>query len=352
MDKVKNFILRYKVTLTIVLLLGISFTIYFFVSANEDPYENKIEVKTSNVTIEDGTANVDGNFDANDEPGNDSSDSNHIVRNFDSIIYNIEYTLGFKEGNDEESTDTTRNVIIDLLLPESLDAKVASELSSTPEGTESTKVTLDGNTYNHYELEYHDASMINPNIANIVLSNINSTNGTEILPIIRVREKTDSNFSTIKNDDSLESINNILTDSDKVKVSAVEKLDIKLYPGTIKSDKTTGTTTVPTGILLYIQNDANKGIKGIQVPKTAEYNLDIKYSDGDGDISFLDKGDYDESKYNVKNLPSAYTSGKNANIGYSEISTAEGYKKTYKLTFENISYNNGIVNLNVDENDA
>ena len=352
MDKVKNFILRYKVTLTIVLLLGISFTIYFFVSANEDPYENKIEVKTSNVTIEDGTANVDGNFDANDEPGNDSSDSNHIVRNFDSIIYNIEYTLGFKEGNDEESTDTTRNVIIDLLLPESLDAKVASELSSTPEGTESTKVTLDVNTYNHYELEYHDASMINPNIANIVLSNINSTNGTEILPIIRVREKTDSNFSTIKNDDSLESINNILTDSDKVKVSAVEKLDIKLYPGTIKSDKTTGTTTVPTGILLYIQNDANKGIKGIQVPKTAEYNLDIKYSDGDGDISFLDKGDYDESKYNVKNLPSAYTSGKNANIGYSEISTAEGYKKTYKLTFENISYNNGIVNLNVDENDA
>ena len=349
MDKVKNFILRYKVTLTMVLLLGISLTAYFIASANEDPYENKIEVKTSNVTIEDGTANVDGNFDANDEPGNDSSDSNHIVRNFDSIIYNIEYTLGFKDDNDEESTDTTRNIIIDVLVPSNLNAQVTSELSSSPEGYVPEELEINGTKYNYYTLEYKNSSMINSNTANVVLSNINSTNNTEILPIIRIREKTDNNFSDITSDTALESITNVLTDSDKVKVSAVDKIAVKLYPGTIKNDKSTGITAIPIGIVLYIPRDENRGIKGVQVPSSTSYDMHIKYIEGDGNISYLDKGDYDENKFNVKNLPNSYKNGKNANIGYEEITTIEGDKKTYKLNFENINYNTDTTNIGTNE---
>lgn len=342
MNRLKEFMFRYKVTLSIIVLLGASFLIYFFVSANEDPYENMIEVKNTNITIEDGTSNLDGNFDSNDEPGNDSSDSNHIVRNFDSIIYNIEYTLGFKDNADgnDVSSDTTRDVIVDVLIPSDLNADVSSELSSTPEGYEPQNITIDGTKYKYYELTYNDASLIDNNIANIVLSNINSKNGVKILPIIRVRESTDELTN------NLENITNNLTNDDTVTVSAVDKLAVKLYGGTIKSDKTTGITGVPIGIVLYIPSDSNKGIKGISIPSSLEYNLDIKYIEGSGSITYLDRGDYDETKFNIPNLPISYTNGTNANIGYEEVNTTEGYTKTYKLRFENINYNTNTINLN------
>ena len=51
MDKIKNFILRYKVTLTIVLLLVISFTVYFLASAENDPDENKFTVANTTINI-------------------------------------------------------------------------------------------------------------------------------------------------------------------------------------------------------------------------------------------------------------------------------------------------------------
>lgn len=348
MDKLKEFVLKYKVTLSIIVLLGASFLIYFLVSANEDPYENMVEVKETNVTIEDGTPNVDGNFDSNDEAGNDSSDSNHIVRNFDSIIYNIEYTLGFKDGieDGDTSSDTTRNVIIDVLIPESLKADVSSELTSSPEGYEAQNVTINGVKYKYYELTYIDSSLINSNVANVVLSNINSKNGETILPIIRVRESTDKNVNSVFDTEDISSMNNVLTTNDIITVSAADKLAVKLYSGTIKSDKTTGITGVPIGIVLYIPNDSNKGIKGVQVPNAAEYNLDIKYTEGSGSITYLDRGDYDETRFTVPNLPNSYIGGTNANIGYEEVNTTEGYNKTYKLKFENINYNNNAVNLN------
>ena len=346
MNKFKNFIYKYKVTISIILLLGASFLIYFFVSANVDPYENKIKVKSTNVTIEDGTRNLDGYFDKDDSPGNDSSDSNHVVRNFDSITYNIEYELGFKEDSDDDiSSDTTRNVIVDVLIPKNLNVDVTSELSSTPEGYVPKNVTVDGKEYKHYELKFNDASLINSNTINVVLSNINSKSGTNILPIIRVRESTD------KSAESLENIKNILSDSDAVVVTAVDKLEAKLYAGTIKSDKTTGITGIPVGIVLYVPSDENKGMKGIQVPTSKSYNLDVRYTEGTGNISYLDRGNYDESKFTIPNLPASYNDGKNANIGYSEINTTDGYNKTFKIDFEDIKFNTNTVDLNLNVED-
>lgn len=356
MSKIKEFIFKYKITISIIVLLGLSFMIYFIVSANEDPYQNQIEVKNVSVSIEDGTPNSydeSGNpiFDSNDDPGNDNSDSNKIVRSFDSIIYNIDYTLGFKDGisDGDTSTDTTRNVIIDLLIPSVQNINVKSELSSTPEGSSSEIITINNVDYAYYELTYTDQSMINSNSINIVLSDINLKNGEKIFPIIRVRESTDEDVTNITDIEDLNSINILNSANDTITVTAVDKLDVKLYPGTIKSNKETGVTGIPIGILLYIPNDPIKGIKGVQVPSSIEYNLDIKYTEGDGNITYLDKGDYDQTKFTISSLyefPNSYTGGKNSNIGYEEIETTSGYKKTYKIKFENINYNTQTVNIN------
>ena len=40
-------------------------------------------------------------FDSNDEPGNDSSSSNNIVRSFDKVTWKVDITMGLKSGMTE-----------------------------------------------------------------------------------------------------------------------------------------------------------------------------------------------------------------------------------------------------------
>ena len=54
-------------------------------------------------------------FDSNDEPGNDSSETNDIVRSFDEIRWNLDLTLGLKSGTTETSlTGGKINIKVDL----------------------------------------------------------------------------------------------------------------------------------------------------------------------------------------------------------------------------------------------
>ena len=88
MSTVKDFLFKYKIIIGVVVFLLLSFGIYMFVSAESDEYENQIEVINPSVTIKDGTAP----FDSDNNPGNDSGESNSIVRNFDAITYAIKDT--------------------------------------------------------------------------------------------------------------------------------------------------------------------------------------------------------------------------------------------------------------------
>ena len=148
METIKKFIYKYRIVLSVFAFLILSFGIYLFVTAEEDPFANQIEVKNAKVSVIDGTPNKDGNFDSNDEEGNDSSDSNGIVRNFDSVEYDISYNLDYKEDSslDEKPTDPQRHVIVDFLLPSDITADV-SEKGDSSTATAASKhenITLDG----------------------------------------------------------------------------------------------------------------------------------------------------------------------------------------------------------------
>ena len=354
MDKVKNFILKYKVGVTIILLVIASFSIYFFANADEDIYANQIEVVDETVSIITGTANVDGNFDADDEPGNDSSSENLIVRNFDQITYDISHGFAYKEDStleeEEKAIDTTRTVIIDVLIPSSLNARV-SDYDPVYEGqaVEPKDITINEVEYKYYMFEYEDESLSDTNTESIVISNINAKNGDVITPIIRVREETDENAIAIEDVTDISEIK-ALTISE-VTVSAKEEYGIKLYSGVVQKDKTLDVSTLPVGIAVYVPNDSNKGIKGIQIPTEVNFKLTLQSDISDSSIIYSEEdtednpkiGNYNGKDYVIDLLPISY----DVNNGKSTIDSVESINventSVFNIKINDLHYNTNTI---------
>ncbi len=318
MNTIIEFIKKnYKYLIALALLFLVSFLIYNFASAADDEFADKIKIENASVTIQDGTLP----FDSDDTAGNDSSAGNKVVRNFDSIKYTINYNLAFKDTS-TMGNPSGRFVTVDVALPSNLDVKISSGLDSE---TAASKVS-DENNITHYQLDYSNASYGTENTLNIYIKQINSSNGTKITPTIKIKEKTDTTeFNSIT-----------ALNVDSVTVSAKDRLSIKLYEGTMKKDS--GDTTIPIGLLLYIPNEGEKGIKGASIPSS--FNADLEISkDRETDIRVFETVNYDEKSYTVQNLPVSYTNN-NGNLGY------ESNGDTIKLKYTNLKYNSNQVNLN------
>lgn len=345
MEIIKKFIYKYRIVLSVFAFLILSFGIYLFVTAEEDPFANQIEVKNAKVSVIDGTPNKDGNFDSNDEEGNDSSDSNGIVRNFDSVEYDISYNLDYKEDSslDEKPTDPQRHVIVDFLLPSDITADV-SEKGDSSTATAASKhenITIDGKNYNYYIFDIPDSVLTDKNTARINVSNINSKNNQTINPLIRVRESTDENYKIYTDDSDV-------SDSISVKevtVTAKEAWNLKLYNGVVKG-KEVGSASLPVGIAIYLPFDSNKGIFGLQVPSQISFDVNIS---SDLAISrVLDTptvGNYNsDSEYVIAELPYSYDGNKNGNSGIEKVND-----NTYKITIKNLMYHDKTINLGTED---
>lgn len=347
MDTIKKIMFKYKIIIGILVFLIISFGIYLFVSAENDIYANQIEVSKASVSIEDGTPN----FDSDDTPGNDSSINNKIVRSFDSIKYNITYNLGYKSNStladEEKTTEISRTVMIDVLLPKNVGADVKEGDTSNSEGyIDKTFITIDNVEYTYYKFEVQGvvhALDSSSNKASITIDKINMKNDSKILPIIRIREKTDENYSDYNNGST---IGNTLELSE-VKVSAKDNYNVKLYNGIVKG-KESGNATLPIGIAVYIPSSTNKGIKGVQIPDTLSFNISIVPNPNDSSIVGLptiDKYKKDGSDVIISNLPYSYKN--NGTVG---IKAVEGESNMYTLTYKGLTYHDGVINIGTDDN--
>lgn len=352
MDTIKKIMFKYKIIIGILVFLIISFGIYLFVSAENDIYANQIEVSKASVSIEDGTQNNDGNFDSDDTPGNDSSINNKIVRSFDSIKYNITYNLGYKSNStlaDEEKTaEISRTVIIDVLLPKNVAADVKEGDTSNSEGyINKTIITIDKVEYTYYKFEVQGVAHAldsSSNKASITIDKINMKNDSKILPIIRIREKTDENYSDYKNGST---IGNTLELSE-VKVSAKDNYNVKLYNGIVKG-KESGNATLPIGIAVYIPSSTNKGIKGVQIPDTLSFNVSIVPNPNDSSIVGLPTIDKykDGSDIIIPSLPDSYDNNDNGKV---YIEKVEGKDNIFTLTYSGLTYHDRIINVGTDDN--
>ena len=280
---VKNFILNYKIIITIILFLIVSFFVYKYVLADNDPLEDKILVNDATVSeMIDGTQNKNGLFDEVEEPGNDTADKNQIVRNFDSVSYDISYRLDYDSSvaDEDKEPGTTRSVVVDILVPtfiERVDIGSGSSDASTYEPTleNDTRKVIDNKYYLFTSKPITGVPMeTDSQSINIKLFVKYGENNDEIKPIIRLREST-------RNVSDMTTTSGNVNDIVQVTVSAKKKYSVKLlndshsdYLKIVKNDEDTS-TKLPLGIVLYLPEDEEKGIKGIEVPKTASITLEV-----------------------------------------------------------------------------
>ena len=193
--KTVDFIYKHKVIAFIVAFtLATSFILYG-VFATDDEYENKLKIKDNSAvitSIEDAYAELDADTDSH---GKDASASNGVLRNFDSITYNLEYVLEHKT-----ETLTTpiegRTILVDVIIPSYINAS----LNYSGDSIVSAKSL--GANYKYYHFEMHNvstSSTSDPTRFAFTLEGVNTqTAGATFSPIILIKESTDADSRSIE----------------------------------------------------------------------------------------------------------------------------------------------------------
>ncbi len=214
-----------------------------------------------------------GPWDENDEPGNDSSAENDIVRSFDQVTWTIEATMGLKEDAGVDSI--TGGVInIEATLPEDCANLMKWDLDSMIWLEGSGSVSEDGRTLTgSYTMSETTTTVPGKQNLELILQVYGAKNGTNVQPEIKIwlEGNTEEEKQTVE--------------VENVTVSATEKYNVKLgrsaYLGreiSLKTDEETARGRVYGYSLVYqLYNDegVEKGLKGLHYPETNTMILDV-----------------------------------------------------------------------------
>lgn len=236
-------------------------------------------------TISDGT----GNFDENDEPGNDSNINNRIVRTFDTVRYAVEYTINMRKGS-EYTTFEKAYVNVEMSIPGSKgDVEFITGdmpwLEDAKTSYENGRITLTGRTL------IKQNKGVNPipgaHGFNVVMRAMGLNNGTVLRPQIKLwldgnAEEEHKAIVCDENSYTMDGQNCAVT------VSASSRLDIMAVSGsgitaryadltsnTIGTDASYGKLGIMGNmeyVIMLHGASANKGVMGVELP--------------DGDITF------------------------------------------------------------------
>ena len=212
-------------------------------------------------------------FDSNDEPGNDSSETNDIVRSFDEIRWNIDLTLGLKSGITETNLKGGKiNLKVDL--PADTANVVEWDLDSMS-WIENGNVSEDGKTLTgSYTLPSTEITIPGKQTLEFVLKTEGIGNGTEIIPTFE--------FNLDGNNDN-EKYTYV---GSSVIVSATARYNIELkYNNHIATKTTVDYGNGDTKGRMYgygftvqlYNNNIEKGLKGLEYPEgKITFDIDLK----------------------------------------------------------------------------
>lgn len=236
-------------------------------------------------TISDGT----GNFDENDEPGNDSNNNNRIVRTFDTVRYAVEYTINMRKGS-EYTTFEKAYVNVEMSIPGSKgDVEFITGdmpwLEDAETSYENGRITVTGRTL------IKQNKGVNPipgaHGFNVVMRAMGLNNGTVLRPQIKLwlggnAEEEHKAIVCDENSYTMDGQNCAVT------VSASSRLDIMAASGsgitaryadltsnTIGTDASYGKLGIMGNmeyVIMLHGASASKGVMGVELP--------------DGDITF------------------------------------------------------------------
>ena len=266
----------------IMVLLGI-FALIFNITNKNEQSKGNVEEYNANGTINGDKGYISsaqiiqtktgtGPWDADDEPGNDSSEDNNIVRSFDQVTWSVDLTMALKSGI-AESNLTGGIINVEASLPETCANVMKWDLESM-NWIESGQVSEDGRILTgQYSMSTTETTIPGKQTLVFVLQVEGAVNNTEIIPTF--------NFCLEGNKEN----ENVKIKGDSIIVSSKGKYNIGLYSN---SSKLSNKTTVDYGegekngrmygytfvVQLYNDNES-KGLKGIEYPK-GKINFDIE----------------------------------------------------------------------------
>ena len=214
-----------------------------------------------------------GPWDADDEPGNDSSEDNNIVRSFDQVIWTVDLTMALKSG--VVDTGLTGGIInVEVTIPETCANVMSWDLDSM-KWIENGKVSEDGRILTgQYSMSETETTIPGKQTLVFILGVEGAGNRTEIIPTFK--------FSLEGNEES----DKVTITGEKIIVSAKGKYNIQLHRNEELATKTTvdygeGNTEgrmygYTFAIQLYNDNES-KGLKGMEYPKgDLSFDIDLK----------------------------------------------------------------------------
>ena len=276
----KKILISVRILVAIMILLGV-FVLIFSINNKE----NESLVSGNEEYNVRGTVNGDkgyissaqiiqtktgtGPWDADDEPGNDSSEDNNIVRSFDQVIWTVESTMQMKSGSGATSLNGGL-LNIEAKLPEECTyMKWNIDSMSWAEGT--GQLSDDGRTFTaQYRMSDDNITVPGKQTLTLVLKLEGAKNALEIKPEIKVwLEGNEENEKCT------------VTNVESVYVSSAPKYDIRLdnYNTGIETETNDGDARIYKYSLAFLlQGDSvSKGLKGIEYPQ-GDLTFDINYN--------------------------------------------------------------------------
>ena len=260
---------RQKITKIIVAL--VLFTIILIsansVNAAEELPDNGARISSAQIIQ---TKTGTGPFDDNDEPGNDSSEDNNIVRSFDQVTWTVENTMVL--NGDTSTSYTGGRIYFEATLPDVFTSETAKWDLDSMGWIENTKVSTDGLTITgYYSMAKDEVTVPGKQSLIFVTKILGEKNGTEFQP----------NLKFWLNGNTEEKIEII---PEKVIVSAAPNYNIRLIRNTncaqrttVKIDEKDVTGRMYGYALVYqLYNQAvSKGLKGVEYP-TGDITFDLE----------------------------------------------------------------------------
>ncbi|MEF2834956.1 MAG: SdrD B-like domain-containing protein, partial [Clostridia bacterium] len=294
-----------------------------------------------------------GPWDADDEPGNDSSEDNNIVRSFDQVTWTVDLTMALKSGV-ADSGLTGGIINVEVTLPETCADVMKWDLDSM-QWIENGKVSSDGRTLTgQYSMSETDTTIPGKQTLVFVLDVEGAGNKTEIIPTFT--------FDLEGNEEN----DKVTITGEKIIVSAKGKYNIQLHRNEELATKTTvdygeGNTEgrmygYTFAIQLYNDNES-KGLKGMEYPKgELSFDIDLKLERSTFESEELEDITNECTpilwQYNTNNWNNV--SGKIANREFYRESTFFNYDYGLPLGIfkeqEYSTYNSGNINIRQDNN--
>ena len=214
-----------------------------------------------------------GPFDENDEPGNDSSEDNNIVRSFDQVTWTVENTMVLN-GNEADSYSGGR-IYFEAVLPDVFTSETAKWDLNSMKWIENAQVSNDGLTLTgYYQMSSDNITVPGKQSLVFVTKILGAANGIKFQPTIKLW----------LNGNSKENYKIVTTDN--ITISAAPSYNIKF----VRNDGCNKRTTVDYGngetqgrmygywfVLQLYGDNSSKGLKGIEYPKgDITFDIDMK----------------------------------------------------------------------------